>query len=88
MIKLLDFYADWCSPCKAMEPIFEEVKEEYKGKVEFKAIDVDQNNERAREYGVMSIPTYIIINDEKEVDRIIGARPKSEFTKWLDSHLG
>jgi len=87
MIKLLDFFADWCGPCKAMEPVFEELKKEYKGKVEFEEIDVDQDQERARKYGVMSIPTYIIVNGDKEVDRIMGAKPKAEFTKWLDSHL-
>ena len=87
MIKLLDFFADWCGPCKAMEPVFEELKKEYKGKVEFEEIDVDQDQERARKYGVMSIPTYIIVNGDKEVDRIMGAKPKAEFSKWLDSHL-
>ena len=87
MIKLLDFYAEWCGPCKAMAPIFEEVEKEYAGKVEFQVIDVDQDTATSSQYGVLSIPTYVILKDGKEADRKIGAMPKEVLTSWLNSHL-
>lgn len=87
MIKVLDFYADWCGPCKIMEPVFEELKEEYKGKVEFESIDVEQNGATAADYQVMSIPTFVVLKDDKEIDRRLGAMPKQSFKSWLDSHL-
>ena len=67
MIMLLDFYADWCGPCKAMEPIFAEVEKEYVQKVEFKKIDVEVEGAVASQYGVQGIPTYILVKDGKEV---------------------
>jgi len=87
MIKVLDFYADWCGPCKMMEPIFEELKEEYEGKVEFESIDVEEKGSLASKYQVMSIPTFVILEDGEEVDRRLGAMPKGAFKTWLDSQL-
>ena len=87
MIKVLDFYADWCGPCKVMKPVFEEVEKEYEGKVEFQKIDVEADVEMASKFGVMSIPTYVILKDDQEVDRKMGAMPKEVLTAWLDSHL-
>ncbi|OGD83723.1 thioredoxin [Candidatus Curtissbacteria bacterium RIFCSPLOWO2_01_FULL_39_62] len=83
MVKVLDFWAEWCGPCKFMNPIIDEMEKELKGKVEFERIDVDQNQERAAEYQVMSIPTYIIEKDDKEVERIVGAIQKDNFLKTL-----
>jgi thioredoxin 1 len=87
MIKVLDFYADWCGPCKVMKPVFDEVENEYEGKVEFQKIDVEADVEMASKFGVMSIPTYVILKDDQEVDRKMGAMPKEVLTSWLDSHL-
>jgi thioredoxin 1 len=87
MITLIDFYADWCGPCKIMEPIFEDVKKVYKDKVEFKKVDVEENNAEAMKFGVMSIPTFVVMKEGKEIDRRLGAMPKDVLTKWLDSHL-
>ena len=87
MIKLLDFYADWCGPCKVMSPVFEELKGEYAGKVEFEKVDVESDNDIASNFGVMSIPTFVLIKDDKEIDRKVGAMPKEMVKSWIDSHL-
>lgn len=87
MTKVLDFYADWCGPCKVMKPVFEELEEEYKGKVEFESIDVEQQGSLASKYQVMSIPTFVILEDEEEVDRRLGAMPKEAFKSWLEEHV-
>lgn len=87
MIKVLDFYADWCGPCKMMDPILDEVEKEYAGKLEFEKIDVDAQVERSSQLGVMSIPTYIVMKDDKEIARMIGYQPKDEFKKKLDAVL-
>lgn len=86
MIKVLDFWAEWCGPCKFMNPIIDELEEELKGKVEFEKIDVDKNQDKAAKYQVMSIPTYIIEKDGKEVDRIVGATQKDNFLKTITKH--
>lgn len=83
MIKVIDFWAEWCGPCKFMEPLIEELEKELKGKVEFEKINVDENQEKAAQYQVMSIPTYIIEKDGKELERIIGATQKDNFIKTL-----
>ena len=87
MMQLIDFYAEWCGPCKIMEPIFEELAKDYQGKIEFKRIDVEAEQEFAGKFGVQSIPTFVLLNDGKEVDRKIGAMPKEVVKKWLDSHV-
>lgn len=87
MITLIDFYADWCGPCKVMSPIFDEIKPNYEGKVEFKKVDVEADNASASQFGVMSIPTFVILKDGKEIDRKTGAMPKDVLTGWLDSNL-
>lgn len=70
-----------------MEPIFEDIKKDYQDKVEFKKVDVEEDNAKAMKFGVMSIPTFVIMKDDKEVDRRLGAMPKDRLTTWLDSHL-
>lgn len=84
MIKLLDLWAPWCVPCKMMEPIIKELEEELKGRVDVVKINVDENNEEASKYGVMSIPTYIVIKDNKEVGRKVGMISKEELVKLLN----
>lgn len=85
MVKLLDFWAVWCQPCKIMEPIIEELEKELKGKVEIEKINVDEKPQEAAKFGVMSIPTYIILKEGKEVGRKIGVTAKSELIKLLQS---
>lgn len=87
MIKVIDFYADWCGPCKMMDPILKELEKELHGKVEFKQVDVDAEQDKAQEYGVLSIPTFVIIKDGEEVDRIVGAHGKSQFKQLIEVHL-
>ncbi|KKQ78948.1 MAG: Thioredoxin [Candidatus Daviesbacteria bacterium GW2011_GWF2_38_6] len=83
MIKLLDFWAVWCGPCKIMEPVIEEIEKELSGKVEIEKINVDEKPAKASEFGVMSIPTYIILKDGQEVARRIGVTSKAELLKLL-----
>ena len=87
MIKFIDFYADWCGPCKVMAPVFDEIEGEYEGKIEFQKVDVESESDMASKFGVMSIPTFVILKDDKEVDRKVGGMPKEMLKNWLDSHL-
>lgn len=86
-VTLIDFWASWCPPCKVMNPVVEELEKEFAGKVEFVKYDVDQNAEAAGKYGVMSIPTYVIEKDGKEVARASGAKPKEELKRWIEEHI-
>lgn len=85
MMKLLDFFAVWCSPCHVMAPVIDEIEKELTGKVEIEKINVDENPDKASQFGVMSIPTYIILKDDKEVARKIGVTAKQELLDLLVS---
>lgn len=87
MITLLDFYADWCGPCKIMAPVFAELEKEYEGRAEFKKVDVETNGEMAQQYHIMSIPTFVIVRDGKEVSRKTGAMPKEVIKDWIENNL-
>lgn len=82
-VKLLDLWALWCGPCRVMKPIIEELEKELAGKVEVVKINVDEKPEEASKYGVMSIPTYIVLKDGKEVGRKIGVTSKQDLLKLL-----
>ena len=86
-VELLDFYADWCGPCKVMEPLIEEIKNEMGEKIQVKKIDVDSDNDTAMQFGVMSIPTFIVLKDGKEVDRAVGSQPKDSIVSKITAHL-
>lgn len=78
---LVDFYADWCGPCKMMAPIVEKVAEELEGKAKVGKVNVDQNQDLAIKYNIMSIPTIIIFKNGEESRRIVGVRDKEELLK-------
>jgi thioredoxin 1 len=84
---LVDFWAEWCGPCKMIAPIVEELASEYDGKVNFVKLDVDSNPHTALEYGIRSIPTLLIFRDGKVEQQIIGAVPKVALKKKIDAVL-
>jgi thioredoxin 1 len=80
---LIDFYAQWCGPCKMMAPIIDEVAKEYAGKLKVVKVDVDESGETAATYGVTAMPTFVVFKDGQEVWRRLGAAPKSAFVNDL-----
>lgn len=82
---LVDFFAEWCGPCKMIAPLVEELAKEYEGKAKIVKLDVDASMDSAQTYGVMSIPTLIFFKDGKEVDRSVGAMSKDAMAEKLDS---
>ena len=85
---LVDFFADWCMPCRMMAPVVEELAKEYAGKVLVGKINVDENPSTADRFQVYSIPTLIILKAGEEVDRIVGFVPKGQVEARLKKHLG
>lgn len=84
---LVDFWADWCSPCKMIVPVIEEVAEEFKGKIRVGKLNVDENRETPANLKVQSIPTLIIFKNGQEVERFVGFRTKEELSRALNKHV-
>ena len=84
---LVDFWADWCAPCRMLDPVLEELAQEYAGRLKVVGVDVDANPNLAGEYGVMSIPTVMLFKDGEVAARLVGYRPKSELKKELEPNL-
>ena len=84
---LVDFWADWCAPCKIVAPIVEELAEEFDGKVKFAKLDVDSNPQSATNFGVRGIPTLLIFNDGQPVGQVVGAVPKSVLKRRLEEAI-
>ncbi len=82
---LVDFFAQWCGPCKMLAPIIDELASEWEGKVKIFKLDVDKSPETAQKYGVMSIPTLIFFKKGEEVERITGALPKDSLEAKLNA---
>jgi thioredoxin 1 len=84
---LIDFYAQWCGPCKMMAPIIDEVAKEYAGKLKVVKVDVDESGETAATFGVTAMPTFVVFKNGQEVWRRMGAAPKSAFVNELKEVL-
>jgi len=84
---LVDFWAEWCGPCKMIAPIVEELAEEFGDKIKFTKLDVDTNPQSATNFGIRGIPTLLIFNGGKPVETVVGAVPKSVLKKKLDADL-
>lgn len=80
---LIDFWAPWCGPCRMMGPIIEQLAEEYEGKAKVGKVNVDEEGELSQVFGVMSIPTIVLVKDGKVVKQAVGARPKAEVEAML-----
>ena len=84
---LVDFWAEWCGPCKMIAPVLEEIAQELEGQLTVGKLDVDANQATAQEYGVLSIPTLILFKDGQPVDRIVGFKPKPALMAQIEPHL-
>jgi thioredoxin 1 len=84
---LVDFWAEWCAPCRMIAPILEELAQEYEGKLLVAKLDVDENPKTAMRYRVMSIPTVILFKNGQPVEVLVGAQPKRNFQAKLEKHL-
>lgn len=84
-VVLVDFYADWCGPCKMISPILEELAKEYEGKVTIAKVNVDENGDIAGRYGVMSIPNLVLFKNGEVVKQVVGFQPKNQLQALLNS---
>ena len=82
---LVDFWAEWCGPCKMIAPHLDRIAEDYGGKIKIRKVDIDEERDLAEKYRVESIPTLMFFKEGKLVDQLIGARPPKEITSRLDS---
>jgi len=86
-VLLVDFWASWCFPCKMIAPTIEELARDFEGQVTFAKLNVDENPETARKFGITSIPTLVLFKNGKVADKVIGAVPKEHLASRIKMHL-
>ena len=84
---LVDFWAEWCGPCKMIAPVLDEIANELDGKLTIGKLDIDENGDTAMAFGVMSIPTLLLFKGGEPVERIVGFQQKAQLMKRLQAHL-
>ena len=84
---VVDFWAEWCGPCKIIAPILDGLAEEYDGKIKFVKVDTEENFETPSTYGILSLPTLLVFKEGQQIERITGARPKGDLMRYLDKAL-
>ena len=85
-LTVIDFWAEWCGPCRAIGPVIEELAKDYAGTVNIGKVNVDHNPEISMNYGITSIPAILFIKGGEVVDKLVGAQPKGNFVKKIDQH--
>ncbi|TDC64576.1 thioredoxin [Actinomadura sp. GC306] len=84
---LVDFWADWCGPCRMVAPVLDQIAAEQDGKLKIAKLDYDANPETPNKYGVMGLPTLLLIKNGEVVEQIVGAKPKRALLKVIEPHL-
>ncbi|MDI9481883.1 MAG: thioredoxin [Bacillota bacterium] len=84
---LVDFWAAWCGPCRMVAPIVDQIANEYAGKVKVGKVNVDDENELAQKFRIMSIPTLMVFKNGELADSVLGARSKEDLSKMLEAHI-
>ena len=85
-LSVVDFWAEWCGPCRAIGPVIEELSKEYDGKVNIGKVNVDHNPQVSMNYGITSIPAILFVKGGQVVDKLVGAQPKANFVKKIEQH--
>lgn len=87
-IKVIDFHAKWCGPCKTMSPLFDKMKEKYGDKAEFVKVDIEVDEDLASSYNISSVPTFLIVKDDVTIAESIGSSRPIEFEKFIVENIG